>query len=446
MFETLETKLFFDDHAARGTSGCPIEPQGAEQIDFHPYGGPDGADKTGKAQCPLRHVLDEPQEQVGEQSNPNLPLNRLFVVADKISELEGLLEFLEERLNGPSGAVEFRDGARTPVEVVGDERHFPIASVHLDDGRDPAQGRRVLLRRTLAAHLDRFVGQNAGRQVHAALDGLEDHVFLFPQNKEDSSPGKTMQEGKVHVGAVGQQHVAILQPLAERLRALRIVVRGILHDGERGKAVSDVEAQVSLGGGFLTPVPGPIDAVKRKLQRRGVDGEDVALDPTDEPPVRAGPREVRTDRLKMLEGFPVKLLGDHRVPRAVGVGKRVALRRCRAPDAVELRLMQPGGVADFVQTGRPVQLPIEQSRDMAGARELPDVGARFPGEPVGKPRRNPLDDLFEDAVRCLGWSGYGCFFHTPVSTGSIFPRPAFCSGLQAPPLTSNPGLKSGGCS
>lgn len=109
----------------------------------------------------------------------------------------------------------------------------------------------------------------------------EHHVLLFAQNEEDTALREIVQEGEVHIGTVGQHHVAVLEPRAQRVRSLRVVVRSILHDGEGRQAVADVEAHVRLRGGFLAPVPGPVDAVERELQRRGVDGEDVALDPVD---------------------------------------------------------------------------------------------------------------------------------------------------------------------
>ena len=96
--ESLEIGLVFDNHRPEGATGYPIEAQGSQKVYLHPDGGPDGADETGKAQGPLRDMFEESQQQVGEQPRPDLPLDRLFVAANEVSELERLLEFLEEGL------------------------------------------------------------------------------------------------------------------------------------------------------------------------------------------------------------------------------------------------------------------------------------------------------------------------------------------------------------
>ena len=179
MLEFLEISLNFDNHKPLGAASYPTEVQGAEPVDLHPDGGPDGSAEAGKAEGPLCSMLEEPQQHVDEQPGPDLPLDRLLVVADKVSELESLLEFLEEGLDGLTGAEEFRDGARAPCEAVGDERRFPVVPVHFDKGRDAAQRHGILSRRALAAHPHRLVSQDAGVFASATLQDREDYAFLF---------------------------------------------------------------------------------------------------------------------------------------------------------------------------------------------------------------------------------------------------------------------------
>jgi len=213
-------------------------------------------------------------------------------------------------------------------------------------------------------------------------------------------------------------------------------VRGGVHAGEGRQHAADVERHVRLGGGLLPAVPGPVDRVEREFQRGRVDGEDVSLQAEDEAAVLRVLREGRADALEMREHGPVELLSDLRVAPPVGVGEGVALRGRRASDAVQLGLVQPGRVADFVQTAGSGDLAVEQREHVAGAGKRPDVRLGLPRDPVRKSFRNPLDDLPQGGVCCLGWPR-GCavtrlafvFFHAPVGYRRTAPRPTFFSGF-----------------
>ena len=213
-------------------------------------------------------------------------------------------------------------------------------------------------------------------------------------------------------------------------------MRGVLHDRERRQPVAHVDAHVGFGGGLLPAVPRPVDRVEREFQRGRVDGEDVALQAEDEAAVLRVLREGRAYRPEVLEHGPVELLRDLRVAPAVGVGEGVALRRGRAADTVQLGLVQPGRVADFVQTAGTGDLSVEQRQHMAGAGERPDVRLRLPRDTVRQPFRNPLDDLPQGGVSCFCWPR-GCavtrlafvFFHAPVGYRRTAPRPTFSCGF-----------------
>ena len=83
-----------------GVADCQLHPIGAEIR---------GSGKARETERPLRDVPVETQQQVGQQPRPDLPFDRLLVIADEVPELERLLEFLEESLDGPARPVQFRD-------------------------------------------------------------------------------------------------------------------------------------------------------------------------------------------------------------------------------------------------------------------------------------------------------------------------------------------------
>jgi len=132
-------------------------------------------------------MLEEAQQQVSEQPRPDLPLDRLLVVADEVLELERLLEFLEEGLDGPPCLVESCDGTRAPGEVIRDEGQLHVASVHLDDCGDTAQHVRIEVGGFRVEHAHGLVGEDAGVFVRALFQHLVDHVLLFAQDKENAA-------------------------------------------------------------------------------------------------------------------------------------------------------------------------------------------------------------------------------------------------------------------
>ena len=83
----MQIGLFFDNYRTLGAARCPIFPQGVEQVDLHPDRRSDGAGEPRKAQAPLRDVLEEAQQQVRQQPDPDLPPDSPLVVADEVGEL-----------------------------------------------------------------------------------------------------------------------------------------------------------------------------------------------------------------------------------------------------------------------------------------------------------------------------------------------------------------------
>ena len=67
--------------------------------------------------------------------------------------------------------------------------------------------------------------------LRQAPDALEPHVGFLSDHEEDAARPQVVEEGEVRVGAVGEAHVARLQPGAERLRPGGVVVARVLHDG-----------------------------------------------------------------------------------------------------------------------------------------------------------------------------------------------------------------------
>ena len=96
------------------------------------------------------------------------------------------------------------------------------------------------------------------------LDGAEEHVELGPQHEEHTARVQVGQKGQIDIGAVAQQHIAGVQARTQRRGAHRIVVRGILDDGEGRQEGADVQPKMTLGGRLSAAMPSPVNARQRQ--------------------------------------------------------------------------------------------------------------------------------------------------------------------------------------
>src|SRR5205085_5582587 len=83
-----------------------------------------GADQPGEgqwAEADLAGVLDETQEEVGDQGAGDLDAHGVLGAADEVGDLQGLLDPPEEEFDGPAALVEVSDLLGGCVEVIGDD-------------------------------------------------------------------------------------------------------------------------------------------------------------------------------------------------------------------------------------------------------------------------------------------------------------------------------------
>ena len=91
-----------------------------------------GADQSGvgeRREGDLVGVLDEAQEQVGDEGAGDLDADGVFGAADEVADAEGLFDPSEEELDGPATLVEVGDLLGGGVEVVGDDAQGRLAAV-----------------------------------------------------------------------------------------------------------------------------------------------------------------------------------------------------------------------------------------------------------------------------------------------------------------------------
>ena len=233
---------------ARFPPACrPIRFEKPDDVAPHPDAYSYDSRESAEAQFPLREELEIAQQQVHQKPGPDLPLDRVLVVPDEVTELACLFELFEEQLDRPSRSVEFGHGPCGLVAVVREEGHSPHLPPDLDHRRDApkrAIARRVLSRRSLPRRAHDLVPENLrGLGVRVGFDRalkrfqrLHHEVCLLAHDEEHVPERERVEESEVRVRPVGDEDV----PVSEACRhGLRPVCR---RDPKRGRTSRGVEA------------------------------------------------------------------------------------------------------------------------------------------------------------------------------------------------------------
>ena len=88
-----------------------------------------------------------------------MPLNRVFVVSKKASELKGLFELFEEGLDSPAVFVEVDDSTGRPRKIVANEGHFDFFAVAFDDSANITKSLGVVSARFFGDEYNLVVAQ-----------------------------------------------------------------------------------------------------------------------------------------------------------------------------------------------------------------------------------------------------------------------------------------------
>ena len=113
---------------AEAAACCPITSQQFGEPQAVPRHRPHQTKQPREAVVPVAEKSQESQHHVEQQRHPDLPLDRVFAVAEEVAQLQRLLDLLEKRLDRPAAFVQVRDAAGRPFHIVRDECHLdPLA-------------------------------------------------------------------------------------------------------------------------------------------------------------------------------------------------------------------------------------------------------------------------------------------------------------------------------
>ena len=352
-------------------SGCPIAFQQRPQVVAQPERRAAHRPQPRKAPRPAAHMREVAQQHIAQQRAPELPAHGIGAVAQKVGQLQGLLDLLEEALDLPAAPVEFGHAARGPREVVGEENHLPLPAIHLHPGHHAPQPPGIIPAAVETREHHLIVAHDpALRLFEPPPDHAAGHALLGARDPEDPALLEAEEMLEIHVSLVEEHHLARSDAGAQLSRAPGVILARRVDDGKARQLAAQIQAQMALGRRLAPAMPGPVQARGHQFDGRGIHHMDGRLEAMRQAPATpATPGKSRAEPLQMREHLPKKPLPQLRRPALIGVGKIIAAGRRRPAHRRERRGVQPQTVGDIVETERVRELRKEQRRAVAPRAE-----------------------------------------------------------------------------
>ena len=414
--EPRQIRLFRSSSDATGWFGCPIGFQQGGQVPATPKRSPNDGEQALEAVIPSVHEFEAAHQQMDEQPCPYLPAYGIGAVAEKVGELERLLDFFKEHLDIPPAAVELRDRPRAPLQMVGQEDHFYILAVDLHEGYDAAQLARVGLLRFFEHQLDDFVAKDAlvfGRfegSYHRAL-----HVVFRSPRPINAALRQLKEMLKLDVSLVEYNDFSGLKVGTQAQGLTAVMVFCSVDNGASRKEALQVQTHVALRGGLAAAVLCPVHAIGHQLYRGRIERMDRLTEAAKISTAHLALRKARHRVHQMLHHAPIEFFGHVRIAHLVRMAQVVARRRNRTADGGERSRIHLESIAHIVKSERMSKVGIQQRNHMAPWRVRPASGidAMLLRKVRDHVSGNQIAQLLQGCIPMSGWFVFlSLFFHT----------------------------------
>src|SRR5688572_2931718 len=240
------------------------------QVEAAPERSAKQGEDPSKMRSPTRLPSQETQQQVNQQSDPDLPAHRIGAVTQKIRNLKILLEAFEEQFDLPATAVKIGYALRLPLKTVGQKHHHDSFPIHLHERFNPAQWQRKGALGVEVEKLNDFVFQSSSRRLGVLPHHPIGQRLLASYDPKNTSALQVIQMVKVRKTLVHHRNFACLQTGAHLSRPGVFVFGGRI-DQHKGRQIRlQVQSAVALDPSFAPAVLGPVHAVGHQLDGSGV--------------------------------------------------------------------------------------------------------------------------------------------------------------------------------
>src|SRR5208337_1974501 len=171
-----------------------------------------------------------------------------------------------------------------PLQVIGQENHFPQLAVHLNEGDDAAQFDRINGLHRRIGQDDQVVPKNFS--IDSVLKLAHDpalQIVLGASDPKDAPLGQVGEVGEVEVSLVEDNDFTRLNIGTKLAGPAVVVLASGVHDGAARQKGLEIQADMAFGSSLAAAMLGPVQRAGHQLDGGGVHDRDEAFEAEGEP-------------------------------------------------------------------------------------------------------------------------------------------------------------------
>src|ERR1035437_8151816 len=314
----------------------------------------------------IQVFASDDDNEIDADGDPNLRLDGIDGVAEKMFDRQVLFDPFEKGLDRPSVAVDVGDGQCGQIESIG-QKDKELVGFGITV-RDTAQAIRVGKLRFGCGQQDALVAAQPGRFVDLAPgDPGVTHIVLGPDDEGDLLLMQCLPSGEIEIAAV-DEYDGYRRPM-NHVEDLDVVHLAGGDMDENGNGASQIDNRVRLDGRLGRAEVRPRKQTQTQVDSGGIHGIEGFLDAQSNIfaliEFDGGCNQSMTERFKQSP-----------IAAFVGVGQRGAGDLAANPDVVELGTLRIETSHQIAQTFPTCQLGIRDAEEMCPRRKVTDAMVR----------------------------------------------------------------------
>lgn len=354
----------------------------------------------------MKFFLNNGDEHVGGHGAPDLRLDRVLAVAQKLLDTQVLLDPFEEQLDLPAAFVQSGNGQRRQARVVGQEDQSLLGLGIFEP--DTTQVFGVVLGDVVSVQCNGLIADDAAGPVHLGrVHAPGVHVAFGAGDKERSCLMHLKQTSKVDVASVHYIKRPRLQD--QDVQHIDLVHLAVADVNEGGNRAPEVQQCVQLDGCLGFAKRRPLEQAQAQIDGGGVQCVDCILE--IEPQVL-----VQIKLASTSDQYCGQVGPDSPVARLVGIGQGGAVNAVAKSHGVQLARVGSKSHFDVSQTLSPRQLCKSHDSKLLRASQAPhariaaiarhDSGKACPWNELHDLSKQGLADIHRKPPRSLGLGNY----------------------------------------
>jgi hypothetical protein len=354
----------------------------------------------------LKFFLNNGDEHVGGHGAPNLRLDRVLVVAQKLLDTKVLFDPFEEQFHLPTAFVQSSNGQVRQGGVVGQEEQILLGCWVLEP--DSVQVFGVVLGNVVPVQCDGFIADKAAAPVHLVrLNAPGVHVAFGAGHKEGAGLMHLEQASKVYVASVYDVERPRLQD--QDVQNIDLVHLAIADVDEGRNRASEVQQGVQLDGCLGFAKRRPVEQAQTENDGGGIQCVGRVLE--------IEPQVLVQIKLASAPDQSCSQVGpDSPVARLVGIVPVRAVNAVAKSHGMQLARVGSQGHFDVAHTLSPSQLSKSHDAKLLRASQEPhtrvaaiashDARKACPWNELHDLREQGLADIYRKSPRGLNLGSY----------------------------------------